>query len=434
MYILNIHSQKLESTCRVVRCAILVLDTYTDRTMEYIEATIAEYRSMEETASWTTVGRLLARVRRAAIGIMLCMGPFNYPFNETYATLIPALLLGNVAVLKLPSVGGLAHILTMEAFAQHLPPGVINFVSGAGRTTVGPMMRTGAIDILAFIGGSGAADAIIKEHPAPHRLTIYLGLEAKNVGIVCKDADLTNAVDEVTLGATSYNGQRCTAIKLVMVHKSIIKPFLAQFSAKVSGLKAGLPWDDDVKITPLAEGQKKIDYLQGLITDAVEKGAVVVNAPQGGGTVGPPGGPRSLLMRPAVLYPVTRGMRVWDEEQFGPVVPVATYSSTQELLDYFRDVPYGQQVALFTTDEAAAAPLVDALGTTVGRINLNTQCGRSPDTLPFSGRRSSALGSLSVSEALRAFSVETVVAAKDNDANNKFIERLDVKSNFLSRL
>ena len=73
----------------------------------------------------------------------------------------------------------MAHILTIEAFAKHLPPGTLNFVSGKGRKTMGPIMRTGHIDGLAFIGGSSAADSIIKEHPNPHRLKIFLQLEGK---------------------------------------------------------------------------------------------------------------------------------------------------------------------------------------------------------------------------------------------------------------
>jgi glyceraldehyde-3-phosphate dehydrogenase (NADP+) len=70
----------------------------------------------------------MARARRSAIGLVLCLGPFNYPFNETYAALIPALLAGNVVIMKIPSIGGLAHFLTMEAFAEHFPPGAMNFV------------------------------------------------------------------------------------------------------------------------------------------------------------------------------------------------------------------------------------------------------------------------------------------------------------------
>ena len=144
-------------------------------------------------------------MRRAAIGVMLVLGPFNYPFNETYAALIPALLMGNVVVMKLPAIGGLAHVLTMEVYASVLPRGVVNFISGSGRTTMPPVMRSGLVDVLGFIGGSRASDALIKEHPAPHRLRSFLQLEAKNFGIVLADADVDVAVEQCVLGAQPPN-------------------------------------------------------------------------------------------------------------------------------------------------------------------------------------------------------------------------------------
>lgn len=141
-----------------------------DRTMTFIEATIDTFRRTDTFhGAWKVVGGILSKVRRAAIGIMMCLGPFNYPFNETYATLIPALLAGNIVIMKVPNTGGLAHILTMEAYAKNLPPGTINFYSGSGRETVAPMMATGAIDVLAFIGGSSAADVSLL-----YRLNIYV--------------------------------------------------------------------------------------------------------------------------------------------------------------------------------------------------------------------------------------------------------------------
>lgn len=399
-----------------------------DRTMVFIEATIAAFRAMDAVdGTWRTVSGILAKVRRAAIGIMMCLGPFNYPFNETYATLIPALLAGNVIIMKIPNLGGLAHVLTMEVYAQHLPPGAINFFSGLGRQTMGPLMGSGDIDVLAFIGGSSAADLVIKAHPHPHRLKVFLQLEGKNLGIVMPDADIDVAVKQVTLGSTSYNGQRCTAIKLVMVHKSRAEEFMAKFATSVNALKWGLPWNAGVAITPLPEPNKP-QYLQDVIADAVSKGASVVNAPQGGGEL------YGALMRPAIVYPVTSEMRLWHEEQFGPVIPVAVYENIEEVYDYLAKMPYGQQAAVFTSDAKTSAPLIDVLSTVVGRININTQCGRSPDSFPFSARRSSALGTMSVTEALRVFSTETVVAAKSDAINDHILHAYEQESKFLQPL
>lgn len=397
-----------------------------DRTVAFIKATITAVREMS-TPSWSVVSGITARIRRVAVGIMLALGPFNYPFNETYATLIPALLAGNVVIMKIPTIGGMAHMLTMDAFASALPPGVINFVSGSGRKTMPPIMRTGDIDILAFIGGSNTADLLIKEHPAPHRLKVFLQLEGKNLGIIYPDADLDVTAEQIVLGATSYNGQRCTAIKLVMVHESVADKFIDLLVEKVSALKVGLPWTEGVSITPLPEADKPA-YLQSLIADAIDKGASVSNAARGGGELG------GALMRPAIVYPVTKAMRLWNEEQFGPVIPISVYKDINEIYEYYKDTVFGQQAAVFTSNALSAAPLLDILSTAVGRININTQCGRSPDSLPFSGRRSSALGTMSVTEAYKAFSIEIVVAGKSNIINNALLKEFDTTTQFLAEV
>ena len=102
-----------------------------------------------------------------------------------------------------------------------MPPGVINFVAGSGRATMAPIMQSGLVDVLGFIGGAKGADALIKAHPQPHRLKVFSQLEGKNIGVVLADADLAASAAAVATGALAYNGQRCTAIKLVMVRDSV---------------------------------------------------------------------------------------------------------------------------------------------------------------------------------------------------------------------
>ena len=284
-------------------------------------------------------------------------------------------------------------------------------------------MESGVVDCLGFIGGSKGADALIKQHPRPHRLKVFSQLEGKNLGVVFPDADLDAAADQIVLGALSYNGQRCTAIKLVVAHESVAEALVAKLDARIGDLKRGLPWDDGVAITPLPEPTKPA-YLTDLIEDAVKKGAKVVND-RGGDTEG-------QLFHPALVYPVTSKMRLFDEEQFGPVVPVARYSDVADVVETLKHSWNGQQAAIFTEDPAAAAPLVDALSTIVGRVNINMQCARGPDAFPFSGRRSSAMGTMSITEALKAFSVETLVAVKDDAAGAAFGDALADTSKFLA--
>ena len=285
-----------------------------DRTMDYVASSIANLKESVRGSfgEWTTVSGTRAKVRRGPVGVNLMLAPFNYPLNEMYAMLIPSLLMGNVVVMKLPNIGGLAHMLTADAFARALPPGVVNFLTGSGRTTCTPVMKSGSVDMLGFIGGSKAADALIGAHPFPHRLKVFSQLEGKNLGIVMPDADLDVAAAQCRDGATSYNGQRCTAIKLIMVQEKVAENFLAKLKSAVSALKAGLPWEEGVMITPLPE-PKKPAYLEELIADAVAQGASVINSEEGGGTR------KGALFIPAIVYPVTPKMRLFHEEQFGPV-------------------------------------------------------------------------------------------------------------------
>lgn len=376
-----------------------------DRTMEFIRASIDQLRKTEATGT-ICEGGVHAIIRRSPVGVMMNLGPMNYPFNETYATLIPAILCGNSVVMKIPNVGGLAHVLTMEAYAECFPRGVVNFVAGRGRDTMPPIMQTGKVDLFAFIGSSKAADSLIRQHPQPHRLKNLLSLDGKNLGIVLPDADLDIAVKECLAGSTSFNGQRCTAIKLIMLHESVAETFCDKFCEAISKLSAGPPFGANA-ITPLPEPDKP-KYLQELIDDAKASGATVINE-CGGQT------DRTLVF-PSVLYPVTKAMRAFHEEQFGPLVAIGRYAEIEEVLQHLSDVTFGQQVSVFTGTAidggAELARMLDACALTTCRVNVNSQCQRGPDSFPFAGRKSSALGTISISEVLRAVSVETLVAGK----------------------
>jgi glyceraldehyde-3-phosphate dehydrogenase (NADP+) len=188
------------------------------------------------------------------------------------------------------------------------------------------------------------------------------------------------------------------------------------------------------QITPLPFAGR-VDYMRELIEDAVEKGARIMNKNGGEVIGGGGGGGESTLMVPAVLYPVTPDMRVYEEEQFGPVVPIAPYDSLEEVLRYSREGKYGQQVSIFTSKtDGASAMLVDRFSTVYGKININSQCGRSPDTAPFSGRRSSAMGVMSVKDALFEFSIPTVASYQDVGNNSELVNAIAAQSNFLRPL
>ena len=397
-----------------------------DRTIDYIYDTIEDYKQIDrDSAKFQKNSGVYAHIRRGPLGVVLCLGPYNYPLNETFALLIPALLMGNTTIFKPAKKGVLLITPLLEAFQNSFPKGVVNIVYGRGRVLATPIMQSGRIDVLALIGNSTSANALQNNHPKSNRLRLVLGLEAKNPAIVLPDADLDLTIKECIAGSLSFNGQRCTALKILYVHEDIVDDFNKRFAEKVDALKYGNPWEKDVKLTPLPEPEKPT-YIQELIDDAKEKGAKVLNA-KGGETT-------HNFIFPAVLYPVTKDMRVFQEEQFGPVVPIVSFSDIQEPLEDMADSNYGQQVSVFGKDIKTLSPLIDTLVNLVCRVNLNSSCQRGPDVYPFTGRKDSAFSTLSVHDALRSFSIRTFVASKDNDYNNAILkELLDKKtSNFIN--
>lgn len=397
-----------------------------DRTVEYINLTIDALKDIDRESSRFIIEQgIVAQTRRSPLGVVLCMGPFNYPLNETFTTLIPALIMGNTILFKPPKHGTLLHYPLLEAFRECFPKGVVNTVYGRGANTVPALMQSGKVNVLTLIGSSKVANELKKMHPKVNRLRAILSLDAKNVAIVTKSADLKMAVGEAVLGSLSFNGQRCTALKIFFVHKDVVDEFNTLLSAEVAKLKLGMPWEKGVSITPLAEPGKP-DYLKEVIADAYTHGAKVINE-NGGATA-------ASIVFPAIVYPVNNKMKLYREEQFGPVIPIIPFENIEEPIQYQIDSVHGQQVSIFSEDPTEIAALIDPFVNLVSRVNINSQCQRGPDVFPFTGRKDSAEGTLSVVDALRSFSIRSLVATKLNDTNKHLINEIvnNHDSNFLS--
>jgi acyl-CoA reductase-like NAD-dependent aldehyde dehydrogenase len=397
-----------------------------DRTVEYITLTIDALKDIDRQSSRFEIAEgVVAQARRSPLGVVLCMGPFNYPLNETYTTLIPAILMGNTLLFKPPKHGTLLHYPLLKAFQESFPKGVVNTIYGRGANVTPGLMATGKINVLAFIGSSKVANDLKKRHPKINRLRAVLSLDAKNAAVITKNADLDLAVSECILGSLSFNGQRCTAIKVIFVQKEVADDFLKRLSAGIAKLKLDMPWVKGVNITPVAEPNKP-GYLKECIDDAIANGASVINE-NGGTNV-------ASMFFPAVVYPVNSKMKLYREEQFGPVIPVIPFESVEEPIQYQIDSPHGMQVSIFSNDSAEIASLIDPYVNLVSRVNINAQCQRGPDVFPFTGRKDSAEGTLSVTDALRSFSIRSLVATKMNDTNKQLLNEIvqDHDSNFLS--
>jgi glyceraldehyde-3-phosphate dehydrogenase (NADP+) len=376
-----------------------------DRTIGYITSTIEAVRTSVRTQdpAHRTAG-ITVQVKDAPLGVCLLLGPFNNPVYETYTMVVPALLMGNTIVVKAPKFGVMVHQLLFQSLATCFPRGVVNFIYGApdGEEPASLLMKTGQVDVFSFIGSTTGAEALVCQHPQPLRLRTVLSLGAKNAALIMADADISAAVGECVRGALGFNGQRCTALKILFVHESVADRFLSKFCDAVAELPIGMPWHKNVKITPLPEFGKA-ESMAVYVEDAVAEGGSIINA--GGGAHS------ATLFRPAVIFPVSPVAQLYKEEQFGPVVPVRPYKDEEELLRFVASCRYGQQVSLFGKNAQKISGLAKILKNQVGRVNINCKCQRGPDILPFAGRRDSGMTTLSVGNTLKAFSMPSVFAS-----------------------
>jgi glyceraldehyde-3-phosphate dehydrogenase (NADP+) len=342
------------------------------------------------------------------LGKVLCVAPFNYPINEFLTTIIPALLVGNVVIAKTPRFGVLANQRLADAFADAFPAGVVALLPGDGRVVLPALISAstndlfghpkGAIDVLAFIGSEGAANAILARHPTPSFVHKILGLGAKNAAVVLPGADPAVVAPKLAKGSLGFNGQRCTAEKIIFVPAGAEgDAHVRALGDKIAALPLGMPWDPAAAITPLPE-ERKLESMWGLIEDALGRGATMVNPDGGRGFYS--------IMRPAVLDRVVDGMRILHEEQFGPIVPIARYSHLDEVVAWHHTSPYGQQVGIHGPN---ARDVVDSVQAYCARINLDDVCQRGPDTFGFTAADKSGFGTLSIEAALRSFSRTVIV-------------------------
>jgi len=392
------------------------LEDELERTRQYIEQVIKVACQKEKDSLRPRREKgIIGLIHDEPYGIALCLGPYNYPLFETFSLVLPALLAGNVVIIKPPKFGVLFFDFLLEAFQDCFPPGVVNIISGDGKKIIEPLMKSGKVDILAFIGSPQTANRLISLHPRKNRLHCLLGLGAKNAAIVLPDADLDVVVPESVLGALAFNGQRCAALKIFFVHQEIEQAFRERLLEAVSKAPLGMPWMEKVRITPMADPER-IPYLHELVRDALNKGARIGNK-NGGKSF-------ESIFVPTVLYQLNSKMRIYWEEQFGPVIPVVSYHDLKEPVAYLSSSPFGQQLSIFGTKTQKLMELINLVKNQVSRVNINTKCQRGPDLFPFTGKKDSAHGDFSTLNILDHFSSRAVVAARENELSELLFRRL----------
>lgn len=328
----------------------------------------------------------LAVAHRVPLGTVLAIPPFNYPVNLAVSKIAPGLVTGNAVVLKPPSQGALSTLMMCElAYDAGIPPEVLQVVTGRGSVIGDYLVQHDGVDLITFTGSSQTgADLARKSGMVP----LLLELGGKDPAIVLADADLDAAAADIVAGAFSYSGQRCTAVKRVLVIDSVADRLVAGIAERTARLTVGDP-RDNAQITPLVDAGAAAEG-ERMATEAVEAGAVLVH----GGTR------EGSLLQPTVVDHVTEAMDLAWVEPFAPVLPVIRVASAAEAIRIANRSEYGLQAAIFTSDIDTAIQIAARLD--VGTVQVNGRTARGPDHFPFLGTKASGMGTQGVKPSLEA--------------------------------
>lgn len=330
---------------------------------------------------------------RVPLGVVLCIGPFNYPFNLTGSKIAPALIAGNSIVMK-PSTQGSITPLHFGVILEKagVPPGVFNIITGRGSDVGDYLVSHPLVDMVCFTGSSETGKKLAK---TAGMKPLLLELGGKDAAIVLDDADIEITTKAIVSGAFSFSGQRCTAVKRVLPLPNIADKLVDRVTTKVGNLSIGNPAESKT-IGPLISS-KQCDYVQGLIDDALDKGALLKCGNQREGNI----------LWPTVLDNVTTEMRVAWEEPFGPVLPFIRVKNINEAIEISNASEYGLQGMIFTADIDLAFNIAQELE--VGTVQINGKSARGPDHFPFLGTKSSGLGTQGIKYSIEAMSRPKVV-------------------------
>lgn len=334
----------------------------------------------------------LAMVSRDPVGVVLAISPFNYPVNLAAAKVAPALMAGNGVLFKPATQGAISGTLMIQTLDQAgLPAGLVNLVTGKGSEIGDYIVTHPLVDFINFTGGSKTGKSISEQ---VSMIPVIMELGGKDPAIVLEDADLEKTAKDIVSGAFSYSGQRCTAIKRVLVKNEVADELVRKIHEKINALTVGNP-EDDASITPLID-DKSADYVQSLIDDSLENGAQLVKGNKREGN----------LLYPTLIDHVTVDMRVAWEEPFGPVLPIIRVGEDSEAIEIANRSEYGLQASIFTTNVEKALRIASQLE--AGSVQINGKTERGPDHFPFLGVKNSGLGVQGIRNSIVSMTREKV--------------------------
>jgi len=318
------------------------------------------------------------------LGVVAQIVPWNYPLLMAAWKIAPALAAGNTVVIK-PSVNTPLSLLELGILSQEiLPPGVLNIVTGPGETTGNYLLKHTGVKKIAFTGSTETGHIAAKE-AASKLIPTTLELGGKSANIFFPDCPWQKSITGAVSAILTSQGQDCSAGSRAFVHEDIYDKFIAELIENFRNTKVGLPWEENTEMGPQIS-EKHLERILGYISTGKQEGAKIAC---GGSRIMNNGLDKGYFMEPTIFVDVENGMRIAQEEIFGPVLCIIKFRNEDEVTRMANDSKYGLAGAIWTRDINRALRIANSIE--AGRIWINTY-GESPSHTPFGGYKKSGYG------------------------------------------
>lgn len=325
---------------------------------------------------------------RRPLGSVGIISPWNFPWAIPCWKIAPALVAGNTVVFKPAELTPGTATLLVRLFAEAgLPPGVLNLVVGPGSKVGETIIRHRDLKAVSFTGSNEVGRRVIEEAAKTHK-KVQCEMGGKNALVLMEDGDLEAAVAATIDGAFGSTGQRCTATSRVLVQRGIKDRFTERLLERTREYFPGNGLDPKATMGPVVD-RKQYESVLGYIEAGRKEGARLLCG-------GKAAGGNGYFIEPTVFDGVTAGMRIFQEEIFGPVLALAAFGSFEEALALSNDVPYGFTGAIFTRDVKTAMRFIEQAEIRMAHINEPTIGGEAQ--LPFGGGKATGYGDREMAE------------------------------------
>jgi betaine-aldehyde dehydrogenase len=332
-----------------------------------------------------TPGGGLNYTRMQPFGVVARILPFNHPISFAVGKIAAPLVAGNTVVLKPAEQTPLSALLLGKLINEHLPPGVVNIVTGDGPNCGASLVQHPQVRRIAFTGSVETGRTIIQQAGIK---VVSLELGGKNPLILYPDVDVKKAAAAAVAGMnfTRSQGQSCGSNSRVFVHQDLYQEFIDEVITLVSKIKIGLADQEGTEMGPVIT-REHYNKVMSFIDSGIEQGAELVF---GGKHPQNPELAKGYFIEPTVFTNVTHGMKIEQEEIFGPVMSVLTWSDEQEMLQQVNGVEYGLCANIWTNDISTALRLADEME--AGYVWVNGHGGKRFKGAPFGGFKNSGIG------------------------------------------